>query len=140
MVVCFHCFQHVIITKFKGNIMFGSKNPINAYLNMDNKVSGAAFEKRWFESVIMVLQRIQNNQYTPVEAHKKLIDICDGLQWIQENLNEKLGSQHRTMLKNIYSMSIQIINAAIDTKNMAYLAIVITSLEVVLEPYNKSKS
>jgi hypothetical protein len=117
--------------------MFGIKNPINAYVTMDNKVSGAAFEKRWFESVIMVLKRIGNNQYTPVEAHKKLLEVCDGLQWVQENLNEKLGSQHRTMLKNIYSMSIQIINAAIDTKNMAYLAIVVTSIEVVIEPYNK---
>ena len=120
--------------------MFESKNPTKSYLDMDNKVSGAAFEKRWFESVIMVLKRIGNNQYTPVGAHKKLIEICDGLQWVQENLNEKLGSQHRVMLKNIYSMSIQIINAAIDTKNMSYLAIVVTSLEVVLEPYNKSAS
>ena len=120
--------------------MFGSKNPAAAYLSMDNKVSGAAFEKRWFESVIMVLKRIGNNQYTLVESHKKLLEICDGLQWVQENFNEKLGSQHRSMLKNIYSMSIQIINAAIDTKNMSYLAIVVTSLEVVLEPYNKVKA
>lgn len=105
---------------------------------MDNKVSGAAFEKRWFESVIMLLNVIQkSNKYTPVEVHKKLIEVCNGLQCIQDNLNGQLGEQHRKLLKTIYSLSIQMINTAIQTKNMTYLASAVDNLQVVLEPYNK---
>ena len=111
------------------------KKALNAYTEIDNNLSGAAFEQRWFESVIMVLMRVQNGYYNPVEAHKKLIEVCDGLGWIQENLNEKLSSQHRTLLKSIYSTSIQIINGAIATKNFQYLDIVISSLRTVIEPY-----
>lgn len=113
-----------------------NKKALSAYTNIDDNVSAPNFEKRWYESVIMVLQRIQNNYYNPVDAHIKLIEICDGLGWIQENLNEKLSSQHRTLLKQIFSTSIQIINGAIETKNMQYLDIVISSLKTVIEPYN----
>ena len=87
----------------------------------------------------MILQRIQAMYYTPVEAHIKLIERGDGLGWIQENLNEKLSSQHRTMLKSIYSNNIIIINGAIATKDMAYLDIVIASLRVVMEPYYRKE-
>lgn len=116
--------------------MFTKQN-IDAYNSADDNLTGAYFEKRWFESVIMVLTRIQAGFYDPVTAHKKLIEVCDGLQWVQENLNEKLISQHRTMLKNIYSLSIQIINAAIITGQMGYLSIVISSIRTIIEPYNQ---
>jgi hypothetical protein len=116
-----------------------SKKALNAYIEIDNNLTGADFEKKWFESVIMVLNRIQSGSfYNQVETHVKLIEICDGLQWIQENLNEKLNSQHRTLLKQIYSLSIQIINGAIATNNMTYLSIVTASLKTVLEPYCKT--
>jgi len=103
---------------------------------MEENVYGADFEKKWYESVIMILQMIQNDRFSAVDAHIKLIEVCDGLGWIQENLNEKLNSQHRTLLKGIFSNSIQIINGAIQTKNMDYLEIVIASLRTVMAPYN----
>ena len=111
------------------------RNALAAYANVNENVSGADFEKKWYESVIMVLQLIQKNHYAPVDAHIKLIEVCDGLGWIQENLNEKLNSQHRTLLKGIFSNSIQIINGAIQTKNMDYLEIVVASLKTVIAPY-----
>ena len=111
------------------------KNALAAYADVDENVSGADFENKWYESVIMVLQLIQKNHYAPVDTHIKLIEICDGLGWIQENLNEKLNSQHRTLLKGIFSNSIQIINGAIQTKNMDYLEIVVASLKTVIAPY-----
>ena len=111
------------------------RNALAAYGSINETVSGPDFEKKWYESVIMVLQLIQNNHYAPVDAHIKLIEICDGLGWIQENMNEKLNSQHRTLLKGIFSNSIQIINGAIQTKNMDYLEIVVASLKTVIAPY-----
>ncbi|UOA08751.1 hypothetical protein [Methylobacter sp. S3L5C] len=117
------------------------KNPFDAYANVDSQnLSSADFEKKWYESVIMILQRIQAAYYNPVEAHIKLIEIVDGLGWIQENLNEKLSSQHRTLLKSIYSNNIVIINGAVATNNMTYLDIVIASLRTVMEPYYKNAS
>lgn len=112
------------------------KNPLAAYNDMEENVYGADFEKKWYESVIMILVMIQNNKFSAVDAHIKLIEVCDGLGWIQENLNEKLNSQHRTLLKGIFSNSIQIINGAIQTKNMDYLEIVIASLKTVMAPYD----
>ena len=83
-------------------VYYEQKNPFDAYIDIDSShLSDADFEKKWYESVIMILQRIQATYYNPVEAHIKLIEIGDGLGWIQENLNEKLSSQHRTMLKSI---------------------------------------
>ncbi|MEY3289398.1 MAG: hypothetical protein RLZZ419_1640 [Pseudomonadota bacterium] len=115
------------------------KNPFDVYNSVDSQnLSDADFEKKWYESVIMILQRIQAAYYNPVEAHIKLIEIGDGLGWIQENLNEKLSSQHRTLLKSIYSNNITIINGAIATKDMTYLDIVIASLRTVTEPYYKN--
>ena len=119
--------------------MFGNqKSKANMYADIDNYVSGADFERKWFESVIMILNRVKDGFYTPMDAQKKLIEVCDGLQWVQENINEKLNSQHRTLLKNIYSVNIQIINGAIQTKNMEYLDIVISTLKTITEPYYKS--
>lgn len=103
----------------------------------NNDLHGADFEKRWYESVITVLIKIQNNVYEPVEAHKKLIEICDGLGWVQENLNEKHSSQHRTLLKQIFSLCIRIINGSIEDNNVQYLDIVISSLKSITEPYRK---
>jgi hypothetical protein len=117
--------------------MFQNKNPIESYVSVDNHLSGASFEKRWFESVVITLNRILAMDIDPVTTHKYLLEISEGLQWVQENLNEKLNSQHRTMLKNIYSTNIQILNGAIRTKEMTYIPLVITSLEVILEPYNR---
>jgi len=118
--------------------MFGAKNSLNAYVDVQNTVTGADFERRWFESVIMVLNQIQAGMHDPVKTHIKLLEVRDGLQWVQSNLNERLNSQHRTMLKNIYSTNIQIINSAIEAKNISYLDIVITSIKTILEPYNKT--
>ena len=113
------------------------KNPLlSAYQDIDEMVShGASFEQKWYQSVIKVLIMIQNKHINPVESHKRLIEICDGLGWVQENLNENLNSQHRTLLKNIFSTNIQIINGAIETKNMQFLDIVISSLHTVMTPY-----
>jgi len=112
------------------------KNPLAVYNDINENIYGPDFEKRWYESVIMILQLIQKHHFTAVEAHIKLIEVCEGLGWIQENLNEKLNSQHRTLLKGIFSNSIQIVNGAIQTKNMDYLDIVIASLKTVMAPYN----
>jgi hypothetical protein len=117
--------------------MFGTQNALKSYVSIDDNLTGASFEQRWFESVIMILKRIQGGEFNPVETHKKLLEVCDGLQWVQENLNEKLNSQHRTMLKNIYSTNIQILNGAIQTKNMEFLSIVIASIETITKPYYK---
>ncbi len=117
------------------------KNPFDVYNNVDSQdLSDADFEKKWYESVIMILQRIQGAYYNPVETHLKLIEISDGLRWIEENLNEKLSSQHSLLLKSIYSNNIIIINGAIATKDMASLDIVIASLRTVMEPYYKKAS
>jgi len=118
--------------------MFGAKNKLNAYVDVQNTVTGADFERRWFESVIMVLNQIQAGMYDPVKTHIKLIEVRDGLQWVQSNLNERLNSQHRTMLKNIYSTNIQIINCAIEARNMSYLDIVIASIKTIVEPYSRT--
>jgi hypothetical protein len=118
--------------------MFNSSKAINAYVSVDNNLTGASFEKRWFESVIMILNRVIGGEFNAVENHKKLLEISEGLQWIQENLNEKLNSQHRTMLKTIYSTNIQILNGAIQSQNFEYLPLVIASMEVILAPYNKA--
>lgn len=115
--------------------MFTSKNPLKTYVDIDNNITGADFEKKWFESVIALLRKIQAGEFDAVMTHKKLLEISEGLQWIQENLNEKLSSQHRTLLKSIYSTSIQIMNGAIQTRNTEYLGIVIACLETVVQPY-----
>jgi hypothetical protein len=112
------------------------RNPLAAYNDANENVSGPDFEKKWYESVVMILQLIQKNHFSAVDAHIKLIEVCDGLGWIQENLNEQLNSQHRTLLKGIFSNSIQIINGAIQTNNMEYLDIVIASLKTMMGPYN----
>jgi len=114
------------------------KNPLSIYQEMDNDVApGAAFEKRWYESVIRSLNNIMNNQLTPLESHKRLIEICDGLEWIQNNLNENLSTQHRELLQKVFDICIQIINGAIKADKMEYLDIVISSLNTVAEPYKK---
>lgn len=115
--------------------MFTSNNPLKTYIDIDNNITGADFEKKWFESVITLLRKIQAGEFDAVMTHKKLLEISEGLQWIQENLNEKLSSQHRTLLKSIYSTSIQIMNGAIQTRNTEYLGIVIACLETVVQPY-----
>jgi len=112
------------------------RNPLAAYGDVNENVYGPDFEKKWYESVVMILQLIQKNHFSAVDAHIKLIEVCDGLGWIQENLNEQLNSQHRTLLKGIFSNSIQIINGAIQTNNMEYLDIVIASLKTMMGPYN----
>jgi hypothetical protein len=121
--------------------MFDSqKNKAGVYATVDNiALSGADFEKKWFESAIMILNRVKSGFYPTMEAQTMLIKVCDGLQWIQENLNEKLVSQHRTLLKNIYSVNIQILNGAIQTKNMELLDIVISTLETITQPYYRNQ-
>jgi hypothetical protein len=116
--------------------MFSAKKSLDAYSTVQNSVqSGADFEKRWFESVVMVLNQVHNGLLDPVLVHKRLLEVRDGLQWIQENLNERLNSQHRTMLKSIYSVNIQIINGTLETKNTEYLPMVISSIKAILQPY-----
>jgi hypothetical protein len=118
--------------------MFSAKKGLNAYSTVQNSVQGGAdFEKRWFESVVMVLNQVQNDLLDPVLTHVRLIEVRDGLQWIQENLNERLPSQQRTMLKSIYSLNIQIINGALETKNTEYLPMVVSSIKTVLQPYER---
>ena len=117
--------------------MFASANGLKAYTTVQNHVQGAEFEKRWFESVIMVLNRIQAGQYDPVTTHDRLIEVRDGLQWVQEDLNERLNSQHRTLLKSIYSTNIRIINGVIETLNTDMLTIVIASVKTILKPYER---
>ena len=117
--------------------MFDTKNSLKAYANVQNTVQGADFEKRWFESVLMVLNQIKAGLLDPVITHVRLIEIRDGLQWIQENLNERLNSQHRTMLKAIYSANIQVINSIIETKNIEFIEIVIASLKAIIAPYDR---
>jgi hypothetical protein len=118
-------------------LMFDTKNSLKAYANVQNTVQGADFEKRWFESVLMVLNQIKAGLLDPVMTHVRLIEIRDGLQWIQENLNERLNSQHRTMLKAIYSANIQVINSIIETKNIEFIEIVIASLKAIIAPYDR---
>lgn len=117
--------------------MFATKKSLNAYAAVQNTVSGADFEKRWFESVIMVLNQIREGLMDPVLTHVRLIEVRDGLQWIQENLNERLNSQHRTMLKSIYSVNIQIINGALETKSLEFLPLVISSIKTIMTPYER---
>jgi hypothetical protein len=118
-------------------LMFDTKNSLKAYANVQNTVQGADFEKRWFESVLMVLNQIKAGLLDPVMTHVRLIEIRDGLQWIQENLNERLNSQHRTMLKAIYSANIQVINSIIETKNIEFIEIVMASLKAIIAPYDR---
>ena len=120
--------------------MFNSRNPIDTYVAIDNSQQGASFEKQWFESVLMLVNRVMNNEFNPVETHKKLLEVCEGLQWVQENLNEKLNSQHRTLLKNIYGTNIQILNSAMKTGNLEYLPLVAKSIQIILEPYQRNGS
>ena len=50
--------------------MFNSKNAINAYVSVDNNLTGASFEKRWFESVISMVKRIMAGEFDPVTNQK----------------------------------------------------------------------
>jgi hypothetical protein len=118
--------------------MFNTRSAINTYVAVDDTQNGASFEKRWFESVLTLINRVMNNEFNPVEAHKKLLEVCEGLQWVQENLNEKLNSQHRTLLKNIYGTNIQILNSAMKTGDFEYLPLVAQSIQIILEPYDRS--
>ena len=120
--------------------MFGYKNPIKSYREMDNRATGAAFEVRWLESVIMVLKFIQNDQYTPVAATKKLVEVTVGLDHVQNNLNVQLGLKHMVLLKHVYIMSIDMINKAIQTNNMSLLSSVIESLQIIIAPYKKTQA
>ncbi len=115
------------------------KKGIDAYKEISHtNLSASEHEKAWFESVVMVLNRIKDgSHYNAVEVHVKLIEIADGLGFISENLNPNLHSQHRTLLKNIYSMCIQIINATIASKNLEYLDIVTQSIKTILEKYER---
>lgn len=77
------------------------KKGIDAYKEISHtNLSASEFEKAWFESVVMVLNRIKDgSHYNAVEVHVKLIEVADGLGYISENLNPALNSQHRTLLK-----------------------------------------
>ena len=118
--------------------MSNFKTAIKAYASMDDNLTGAHFEQRWFESVVMVLRSIKGGQYDAMQCHQKLIEITTSLQWIQENLNEKLEAKHRTLLKSIYSTNIQILTEAIQARNYEYIDVVITSLEVCMAPYYRN--
>lgn len=118
--------------------MFNSRNAIKTYVAIDNDQQGASFERKWFESVLMLINRVMNQEFNAVETHKKLLEVCEGLQWVQENLNEKLNSQHRTLLKNIYGTNIQILNSAMKTGDLQYLPLVAESIQIILRPYQKS--
>jgi predicted P-loop ATPase/GTPase len=115
------------------------KTAIKTYTSIDQNLKGAYFEQRWFESVVMILQCIQDKRYSAEESHHKLMEITSSLQWIQENLNEKLDRNHRGLLKSIYSTNIQILNQAIQTMDYEYLNIVIESLKVCMAPYYRNK-
>ena len=106
-----------------------------------SNLSGAEFEKAWFESVVMVLNRVKSgNIYSQVEATIKLVEVAEGLGWISTNLNEAISSQHRQMLKTIYSTCIQILNMTIETKNFEYLDIVISSMSAIDQKYEVPKN
>ena len=111
---------------------------VKKYISVDNARDGAAFEERWIESVIMILKRIKDNEFDMPTSHRKLLEVCEGLQWVQENLNEALNSQHRTLLKSIYSTNIQILNGAMQTKNLDLLPIVVSTLETIGQPYKRA--
>ena len=118
--------------------MFATKKSVNAYSSVQNTVQGGAdFEKRWFESVVMVLNQVHDGLLDPVLTHERLIEVRNGLQWVQEIFNERLNSQHRTMLKSIYSVNIQIINGALETKSTEFLPMVISSIKAILQPYER---
>jgi hypothetical protein len=64
--------------------MFATKKSVNAYSSVQNTVQGGAdFEKRWFESVVMVLNQVHDGLLAPVLTHVRLIELRDGLQWVQ---------------------------------------------------------
>lgn len=101
-----------------------------------SNLSGAEFEKAWFESVVMVLNRVKaGNFYSQMDATIKLVEIVEGLGWISTNLNDAISSQHRQLLKTIYSTCIQILNASVETKNFEYLDIVISSMSAIVQKY-----
>lgn len=118
--------------------MTNFKTAIKTYASIDDNLTGAHFEQRWFESVVMTLNAIKDEKYDAHESHQKMIEITTSLQWIQENLNEKLEAKHRTLLKSIYSTNIQILLDCIQTRNYEYLDIVITSLEACMAPYYRN--
>lgn len=119
--------------------MRNTKAAIRTYATIDSQLTGAHFEQRWFESVVLVLRAIRRDHYSHEEAQKNLLEITNCLQWIQENLNEKLESKHRTLLKSIYSTNIQILTACVQTRHYEYLDIVITALESCMAPYYRGQ-
>ena len=114
------------------------KNKINAYLEMDESLPlGASFEAKWYERVIMVLTMIRNQRIDSIKSNKLLLDICNDLSWIRNNLNPQLNAEHRGLLEQIFDISIVIIREYIIDKNLEHLDIVISSLKGVAEPYNQ---
>jgi len=114
------------------------KDRISVYMDIEDDVpAGASFEQRWYESVIVILTKIMNKRITPDRSNTLLLEICDGLCWVKHNLNQKLNIEHRNMLVLIFDICIKIIQGSIALKNVEYLEIVITSLRVVSDPYQK---
>ena len=100
-------------------------------------LQGADFEKRWMESVVTVLLKIQTLRIQPARARELLLEICWGFDWISVNLNPQLSAEHRRLLSKIYGLNIQIIHGYLENNNVEYLDIVIKSLHVIMEPYGK---
>lgn len=114
------------------------KNKMSIYLDIEHNVqAGAQFEQRWYESVIMILTRVRNQNVDPAKSRILLFEICDGLTWIKSNLNPKLHTEHKNILIKIFDICILIAKYSITSGNLEYLDIVITSLKVVAEPYGQ---
>jgi hypothetical protein len=115
--------------------MLNRQVAVQVYESNDTPVSGTAFEHRWFESVVKLLQDVQDQKYDEAISIAKLVDVRSSLQWIQENLNEKLEATHRMTLKSLYSKNIQMITFVVHTKDYAKLTIVLDSLKSSMAPY-----
>lgn len=116
-----------------------NKSALKAYMAIDsNNLSSLDFERKWYESVIMIINRIQMDYYNLVETHIKLLEIISGLEWIRDNLQEHNNKNHLLVMKNLLNTIINIISNVTTDKDTSQLTGVLVSLRIILEPYSKA--
>jgi hypothetical protein len=107
---------------------------IDQYVANDNdKSNAAAYDRKWIRNVEIILSGINKDNYDAVKTTKYLIEIRDMFSLIAVNINDRIASEERVLLKNIFSTSIQIINSALITKEYSKLAIVQATLNTMLD-------
>lgn len=110
-----------------------SKRVINAYIDVENELHDPVlFQKKWFQSVSVVLKGVSEGTFNKTQSVKHLIKVRDSFNIISQNVNDDLPSEERVLLRNIFSTTIQVLNSAIKTKEFSKVGIVKSTVDTLL--------